>query len=110
MEGEGAATEERPDLERQDFAGLTERDANEVRNAIARGENSWLHPGGEPWLHHPQLSDTRPNGSSRGGMVGRLRALISFSRAGLIGGQIRIRCVQSGSSLHAQAIGRGANS
>jgi hypothetical protein len=39
MEDEGAAPGERPDLERLDFAGLTERDANEVRNAIARGEN-----------------------------------------------------------------------
>lgn len=39
MEDEGATPGERPDLERLDFAGLTERDANEVRNAIARGEN-----------------------------------------------------------------------
>src|SRR6266700_1225314 len=39
MEDEGAAPGERPDLERLDFAGLTERDAYEVRNAIARGEN-----------------------------------------------------------------------
>jgi hypothetical protein len=39
MEDEGAAPGERPNLERLDFAGLTERDANEVRNAIGRGEN-----------------------------------------------------------------------
>lgn len=39
MEDEGAAPRERPDSERLDFAGLTERDVNEVRNAIARGEN-----------------------------------------------------------------------
>jgi hypothetical protein len=39
MRDEGAAPGERPDLERLDFAGLTERDANEVRNAIGRGEN-----------------------------------------------------------------------
>ena len=39
MEDECAAPGERPDLERLDFTGLTERDANEVRNAIARGEN-----------------------------------------------------------------------
>jgi hypothetical protein len=39
MEDERAAPGERPDLERLDFAGLTERDTNEVRNAIARGEN-----------------------------------------------------------------------
>jgi hypothetical protein len=39
MEDEGAAPGERPDRERLDFAGLTEQDANEVRNAIARGEN-----------------------------------------------------------------------
>lgn len=39
MEDEGAAPGEQPDLERLDFTGLTERDANEVRNAIARGEN-----------------------------------------------------------------------
>jgi len=35
MEGERAASGERPDL--GDFAGLTERDANEVRNASAPG-------------------------------------------------------------------------
>src|SRR5882724_8634799 len=39
MVDEGTAPGEQPDLERLDFAGLTERDANEVRNAIARGEN-----------------------------------------------------------------------
>lgn len=39
MEDEGAAPGGRPNLERLDFAGLTERDANQVRNAIARGEN-----------------------------------------------------------------------
>ena len=41
MEDEGAAPGERPDLERLDFAGLTERDANEVRNAIARFLPKW---------------------------------------------------------------------